>query len=130
MRSASVITAQGRTSSSTDGFFVFYKAKLIYWLGGVPPQPKVAATRPSLGRYARVVFKTRTSTLLLHPQDGCLGTRLRLLTNVYFAEYANSNAAGSRVSWAKTLSSAYGIGTILPTYSSWVDSAFLGLSAA
>jgi pectinesterase len=49
--------------------------------------------------------------------------------NIYFAEYANSNAAGTRVSWAKALSSAAVITTILPTYSSWVDSAYLGLSA-
>lgn len=49
--------------------------------------------------------------------------------NVLFAEYNNVNADGTRVSWAKKLTSAYSIGTILPTYSSWVDSSFLGVSA-
>jgi pectinesterase len=50
-------------------------------------------------------------------------------SNVLFAEYGNSNAAGTRVSFAKTLSSAVGISTILSNYASWVDSTYLGVSA-
>jgi len=50
--------------------------------------------------------------------------------NILFGEYDNTNAAGTRVSWSKQLSSAVEISMILSTYSSWVDGAYLGLSAS
>ncbi|TVY42455.1 hypothetical protein LSUB1_G001734 [Lachnellula subtilissima] len=50
-------------------------------------------------------------------------------SNILFGEFGNTNAAGTRVSWAKALTSEEGISTILPTYSSWVDSTYLGVSA-
>jgi len=50
-------------------------------------------------------------------------------SNVLFAEYANTNAAGTRVSFAKKLTSSVGISTILSDYSSWVDANFIGVSA-
>jgi len=49
--------------------------------------------------------------------------------NVLFAEYANTNAAGNRIGFAKKNTAAVGIGSILSNYASWVDSAYLGLGA-
>ncbi len=50
--------------------------------------------------------------------------------NVQFGEYNNKNWAGARVSWAKKLTSAQSISSILGvTYMNWVDNAYLGLSA-
>lgn len=55
----------------------------------------------------------------------------QVTTNVQFSEYANKNGVGARVSWAKKLTSAQSISAILGVgYASWVDSAYLGLSAA
>lgn len=49
--------------------------------------------------------------------------------NILLGEYANTNAAGTRVSWATVLTSAETIASILPAYLSWVDSSYLGVSA-
>ena len=55
----------------------------------------------------------------------------QVTTNVEVGEYANKNGGGARVSWAKKLTSAQSISSILGAgYTSWVDSAYLGLSAA
>ncbi|KAH6711689.1 carbohydrate esterase family 8 protein [Leptodontidium sp. MPI-SDFR-AT-0119] len=130
MRSASVITAQGRTSSSTDGFFVFDKAKVVVGTGGASAAKGSSYLGRPWGDYARVVFQNSNLNSVITSAGWMPWNSAQVLTNVYFAEYANTNAAGSRVSWAKMLSSAYGIGSILPSYNSWVDSVFLGLSAA
>ena len=54
-----------------------------------------------------------------------------MTTNVQFGEYANKNSAGARVSWVKKLTSAESISSVLGAgYTNWVDSAYLGLSAA
>ncbi|GKT72707.1 pectinesterase [Colletotrichum tofieldiae] len=46
--------------------------------------------------------------------------------NVYYAEYGNTGtgASGTRVSWAKKLSSAVSIDSILPGWTSWVDTTY------
>jgi hypothetical protein len=51
------------------------------------------------------------------------------LENVLFGEHANSNGGGARVQWAKVITSATDISTILPNYKDWVDSTFIGVSA-
>jgi hypothetical protein len=69
----------------------------------------------------------RKSSLCLH--DIAMSDD-QVTTNVLFAEYANKNGAGTRVSWAKKLISAESISSILgAAYTSWVDSGYLNLSA-
>jgi len=54
----------------------------------------------------------------------------QVTSNVLFEEYNNKNGAGTRVSFAKKLTSAQSISSILgASYTNWVDSAYLGLGA-
>ncbi|EKD21435.1 pectin methylesterase [Drepanopeziza brunnea f. sp. 'multigermtubi' MB_m1] len=135
MRSGSVVTAQGRDASNTDGFFVFdraewgEKSKLVVGAGGATAAKGTSYLGRPWGDYARVVFQNSNLEKIIVAAGWMPWNAAQVLTNVYFAEYANSNAAGTRVGWAKALSSAYSIGTILPTYSSWVDKVFLGVVA-
>ncbi|KAH8593616.1 pectin lyase fold/virulence factor [Bisporella sp. PMI_857] len=120
VRSASMITAQGRTSSSDTGYFVFEKASIkgTNYLG-----------RP-WGDYARVVFQNSDLGNQIVSAGWQAWNSAQDTSNVLFAEYNNANAAGTRVSFAKKLTSAVGISTILSNYASWVDSAYVGLGAA
>ncbi|KAM3068308.1 hypothetical protein ACMFMG_009448 [Clarireedia jacksonii] len=129
LRSASVITAQGRTSSSTTGYFVFDKAKVIVGSGGASAAKGSSFLGRPWGNYARVVFQNSNLGNVITAAGWQAWNSTQDTSNVYFAEYANTNAAGTRVSFAKSLSSAVGISTILSNYASWVDSAYLGLSA-
>jgi pectinesterase len=55
----------------------------------------------------------------------------QVTSNVIFGEYKNKNGESARVAWAKILTSAQSISSILgASYQDWVDSAYLGLSAA
>lgn len=129
LRSGGTITAQGRTSSSTDGFFVFDKANIVLGSGAASgTKGNVYLGRP-WSDYARVVFQNSDEENIIISAGWEAWSSSQSTTNILFAEYANTNATGMRVSWAKTLTSAYGIATILPTYSSWVDSSYLGVSA-
>ncbi|PQE15252.1 Pectinesterase protein [Rutstroemia sp. NJR-2017a WRK4] len=129
LRSWSVITAQGRTSSSTTGYFVFDKAKVIVGPGGASAAKGSSFLGRPWGDYARVVFQNSNLGNVITAAGWQAWNSAQDTSNVYFAEYANTNGAGTRVSFAKTLSSAVGISTILSNYASWVDSAYLGLSA-
>ncbi|TVY18426.1 Pectinesterase [Lachnellula arida] len=128
-RSAGTITAQGRTSSSTDGFFVFDKAKLVLGANAASgTKGSVFLGRP-WGDYARVIFQNSDLENMITSVGWEVWDSSQSTSNILFAEYDNTNADGTRVSWATTLDSAEGISTILPTYSDWVDSAYLGVSA-
>ncbi|KUJ24351.1 pectin lyase-like protein [Mollisia scopiformis] len=129
LKSGGTITAQGRTSSSTDGFFVFDKAKIVLGSGaGSGTKGNTYLGRP-WGDYARVVFQNSNEENIVISAGWEAWSSSQSTANILFAEYDNTNAAGTRVSWAKALTSAYAISTILPTYSSWVDSSYLGVSA-
>lgn len=104
--------------------------KVVVGTGGASAAKGSSYLGRPWGDYARVVFQNSNLNSVITSAGWMPWNSAQVLTNVYFAEYANTNAAGSRVSWAKMLSSAYGIGSILPSYNSWVDSVFLGLSAA
>lgn len=54
-------------------------------------------------------------------------TSTQSTTNILFGEYDDTDNSGTRVSWAKKLTSPVAITTILSSYASWVDSAYLGL---
>ncbi|TVY78360.1 Pectinesterase [Lachnellula suecica] len=129
VRSAATITAQGRTSASTDGFYVFDKAKLVLGANAGSGTKGTAYLGRPWGDYARVVFQNSNLENMVTSVGWEAWTSSQSTSNILFAEYANSNAAGTRVSWAKTLSTAESISSILPTYSSWVDSTYLGVSA-
>ncbi|KAN0093941.1 carbohydrate esterase family 8 protein [Hyaloscypha variabilis] len=122
------ITAQGRTSSDSQGFFVFDKAKITIGTGAA------SATTAYLGRswgdYARVILQNSDLGNVITAAGWDTMSDDQVTTNVLFAEYANKNGAGTRVSWAKKLISAESISSILgAAYTSWVDSGYLNLSA-
>lgn len=51
-------------------------------------------------------------------------------SNVMFGEYKNKNGVGRRVPWAKTLTGAESIATILgANYQEWTDAKYMDLSA-
>jgi len=129
LKAAGTITAQGRTSSSTDGYYVFDKAKVFLGNGAASGTKGTVYLGRPWGDYARVVFQNSNLENIITGAGWEVWTSSQSTTNIYFAEYANTNASGTRVSWAKILTSAAVITDILPTYSSWVDSAYLGLSA-
>jgi len=129
MRSEGTITAQGRTSSSTTGYYVFDKAKIIIPAGGASAAKGTTYLGRPWGDYARVVFQNSNLENIIIPVGWEAWSSTQVTTNILFAEYDNTNAAGTRVSFAKTLSSAVGISTILSDYASWVDSTYLGVSA-
>ncbi|KAJ5040531.1 uncharacterized protein L3040_006185 [Drepanopeziza brunnea f. sp. 'multigermtubi'] len=106
MRSGSVVTAQGRDASNTDGFFVFDRAKLVVGAGGATAAKGTSYLGRPWGDYARVVFQNSNLEKIIVAAGWMPWNAAQVLTNVYFAEYANSNAAGTRVGWAKALSSA------------------------
>lgn len=81
------------------------------------------------GDYAQTVFQNSNLENFITAAGWELFSSGQDVSEVFYAEYGNSNAAGTRVSWASTISAAIGITTILPTYASWVDSSFLGVTA-
>ena len=85
----------------------------------------------SWGDYAQVVFQNSDYNSIITPEGWSVGDAMQSVSNVFFAEYKNTNAdgKGKRVGWAKLLDTAYNIGKVLPTYSYWVDKAYLGIAA-
>lgn len=79
--------------------------------------------------YARVVFQNTAMSSVVKTDGWTVWDSTTITSDVYYAEYNNSGdgAEGPRVSWAKTLSSAVSISTVLgSTYASqaWYDSSF------
>ncbi|PQE06125.1 carbohydrate esterase family 8 protein [Rutstroemia sp. NJR-2017a BBW] len=105
------------------------RSKVIVGPGGASAAKGSSFLGRPWGDYARVVFQNSNLGNVITAAGWQPWNSAQDTSNVYFAEYANTNGAGTRVSFAKALSSAVGISTILSNYASWVDSAYLGLSA-
>ncbi|TVY49821.1 Pectinesterase [Lachnellula occidentalis] len=130
VRSAGTITAQGRKSASDNGFFVFDNAKLVLGANAESgTEGSVFLGRP-WGDYARTIFQNSDLANMITSAGWEAWNDSQDTSNVLYGEYANSNAAGSRVSWAKALTSGEYISQILPTYQEWVDATYLGAGAA
>jgi pectinesterase len=114
------ITASGRDSADAY-WYVINKSKVI-----TKPGVSLASGSTYLGRpwreYARTVFQNSELGSVVN-SAGWSAWGTNPTGNVYYAEYANtgSGASGTRVSWAKKLSSAITIDSFLPGYTSWVD---------
>lgn len=126
--STGTITAQGRPSSSSSGYFVINGGTVK-----AAPGHTVAAGSYALGRpwteYARVVFqKTNLSAAIKSAGWDVWSSSSPNTADVLFGEYSNtgSGASGTRASFAKKLSSAVSISSILGSgYTSWVDTSYL-----
>ncbi|KAG9228929.1 pectin lyase fold/virulence factor [Amylocarpus encephaloides] len=122
------LSAQGRQKGGT-GYFVFDKAKVVVGKGAdAYTKGSVFLGRP-WGDYARTVFQYSDLGDVVAGAGWRLYTSSQATKNILFGEYANSNDDGARVSWAKSLSSATSISSILPDYKNWVDSSFIGASS-
>jgi len=130
MRAAGMVTAQGRTASGDTGEFVFDRAKIVLGTGAASSIAGTVFLGRPWGDYARVVFQNSDLGNIITSVGWQAWTTSQPTANILFAEYNNVNAAGTRVSWAKKLSSSVAISSILSNYTSWVDSAFLGLGPA
>lgn len=114
------ITASGRDTADAY-WYVINKSKVI-----TKPGVSLASGSTYLGRpwreYARTVFQNSDLGSVVN-SAGWSAWGTNPTGNVYYAEYANtgSGASGTRVSWAKKLSSPITIDSFLPGYTSWVD---------
>ncbi|KAJ5901616.1 Pectinesterase [Penicillium taxi] len=122
------ITAQGRPSSSSDGYYVLNECTVEAASG-----QDVGSGDYYLGRpwteYARVVFqKTKLSKVINSKGWVEWDTDEPNTEHVTFGEYDNSGtgASGTRASFAEELSSAVKITTVLgSTYTDWVDTTYI-----
>ncbi|KAL5396271.1 hypothetical protein PMIN06_006171 [Paraphaeosphaeria minitans] len=122
------ITANGRDSSSNPSYYVINKSTVAAASG-----QSVAAGSYYLGRpwrnYARVVFQnTNLSNVINAAGWHIWGTDSPNTDHVEYGEYGNTGAgaSGTRASFAKKLSSAVSISTVLgSSYASWVDTSYL-----
>jgi len=129
VRAAGTITAQGRTSTAETGYFVLDRAKFVLGANAASGTKGTVFLGRPWGNYARVVFQNTNEENMIAAAGWEAWNSTQPTANILFAEYDNSNNAGTRVSWATSLSSALEIGDILSTYEGWVDSAYLGLTA-
>ncbi|KAJ5469481.1 Pectinesterase [Penicillium diatomitis] len=126
--SSGTITAQGRPSSSSSGYFVINGGSVKAASGQT-----VAAASYALGRpwteYARVVFqKTNLSSVIKAAGWDTWSSSSPNTAGVLFGEYENTGAgaSGTRASFAEKLSAAVSISSILGSgYTSWVDTSYL-----
>lgn len=121
-------TANGRDSSSNPSYYLFNNCNIAAASG-----ESVASRTYYLGRpwrtYARVVFQNTAMSAVVRTEGWTVWDSSTDTSTVYYAEYNNSGdgATGPRVSWAKTLSSAVSISTVLgSSYASqgWYDSTY------
>ncbi|KAF4627438.1 hypothetical protein G7Y89_g10719 [Cudoniella acicularis] len=129
MRPQGSITSQGRTDPADDGYLVFDKAKIVVGKNAVRGTKGTVFLGRSWGDYARVVFQNSDLGNVITTAGWQVYTAAQVTKNILFGEYGNINSGGVRVSWAKTLTSATDISSILPGYRDWVDSSFTGTSA-
>ena len=122
------ITANGRDSSSNPSYYVINKSKISAASGNT-----VKAGAYYLGRpwrnYARVVFQSTSMTNVINAAGWHIwNTGDERTDNVEFDEYGNSGdgSAGTRAKFAKKLSAAVSISTVLGSdYKDWVDTSYL-----
>ncbi|KAK6354544.1 hypothetical protein TWF696_003687 [Orbilia brochopaga] len=112
------ITANGRDTSSNPSYYVINAST-------VQAKSGVSGVLTYLGRpwrpYARTVFQNTYMTSVVRPA-GWSAWGSDPTDNVYYAEYGNTGdgAQGTRVSWAKKLSSALTLSGIVGS-TSWID---------
>ncbi|KAH8687766.1 carbohydrate esterase family 8 protein [Tricladium varicosporioides] len=123
------ITANGRASSSDVSYYVINKSTVAGTSGTAAGTGKVYLGRP-WSQYARVCFQnTALSAIVNSAGWEQWSTTTANTENVSFQEYGNTGtgASGTRASFSSKLSSAITISTILgSTYTSWVDTTYLG----
>lgn len=117
---AGYITASGRDSADSY-WYVINKATIAAKSGAGVSKESTVLGRP-WREYARVVVQNSQLSDVVKPV-GWSAWGTNPTANVYYAEYGNTGtgASGTRVSWAKKLSSAVTIDSVLPGYISWVD---------
>lgn len=79
--------------------------------------------------YSRVVFQNTAMSSVIRTEGWSTWNGDTNTGNIYYGEYANSGdgASGTRVSWAKKLSSAVSKSTVLGssyTSAAWYDSSY------
>ena len=122
------ITANGRASSDDVSYYVINKSTVK------GTSSSVTAGSVYLGRpwreYARVNFQNTNLGSIINSAGWAVWSTTEARTsNVLFEEYNNSGtgAAGTRASFSTKRSSAVSIATLLgSSYTSWVDTAYLG----
>ncbi|KAI1869171.1 uncharacterized protein JN550_005801 [Neoarthrinium moseri] len=122
------ITANGRDSDSNKSYYLFNNCYIAAASG-----ESVGSRTYYLGRpwrtYARVVFQNTAMSSVVRTEGWTVWDSSTDTSKVYYGEYANSGdgAAGTRVSWAKKLSSAVSMATVLgSSYASqgWYDGSY------
>ncbi|GJC99390.1 Pectinesterase [Colletotrichum higginsianum IMI 349063] len=120
---AGYITASGRDTADAY-WYVINKSKIAAKSGAGVAKESTVLGRP-WREYARTVVQNTDLSNVVKPV-GWSAWGTNPTGNVYYAEYGNTGtgASGTRVSWAKKLSSAVSIDSILPGWTSWVDTAY------
>ncbi|KAK6534106.1 hypothetical protein TWF281_005444 [Arthrobotrys megalospora] len=115
---AGYITANGRDSDSNPSYYVINSSS-VSLKSGVSSSVKTYLGRPWRA-YARTVFQNTALSSVVRPEGW--STWSVALDNVFYAEYGNTGdgAQGSRVTWAKKLSSALTLSGIIGS-TSWID---------
>lgn len=126
--SSGFITANGRDSSSNPSYYVINKSKIAAASGNTVSSGAYFLGRP-WRNYARVVFQSTSMTNVINAAGWHIwNTGDERTDNVVFGEYGNSGdgSKGTRASFAKKLSAAVSISTVLGSdYTSWVDTTYL-----
>ncbi|KAJ5669352.1 hypothetical protein N7462_010422 [Penicillium macrosclerotiorum] len=126
--SEGTITAQGRPSSSDDGYYVLNECTVEAASGEDVTEGTYYLGRPWT-EYARVVFQNTYLSDVINSAGWIEWSSSEPNTeDVLFGEYDNSGdgAEGSRASFASTLSAAITITDILGSdYEDWVDTNYL-----
>lgn len=128
------ITASGRTSSSSDSYYVINKSFVVAATESTassftaPTEGSVYLGRP-WSEYARVVFQyTALSNIINSAGWEVWSTSEANTEAVTFGEYENTGdgAVGTRASFATKLSAAISIETVLGSdYADWVETSYL-----
>jgi len=128
------ITASGRTSSSSDSYYVINKSDVAAATESTassfeaPGEGTVYLGRPWT-EYARVIFQNTVLSDIINSAGWEVWSTSEANTeDVTFAEYGNTGAgaSGTRASFASKLSSAIAITTVLGSdYADWVDTTYL-----
>lgn len=126
--SEGTITAQGRPSSSDEGYYVINESTVDAASGEDVAEGSYYLGRPWT-EYARVVFQKTTLGDAINSAGWIEWSTSEPNTeDVLFGEYDNSGdgSEGTRASFAEKLSSAIKITTILGSdYKDWVDTSYL-----
>ncbi|KAI9834798.1 MAG: hypothetical protein M1819_002884 [Sarea resinae] len=121
------VTASGRDSSSSSSWYVINNSTIAAKSGETVTDGAYYLGRP-WEPYARVVVQDTDMTDVINSAGWTEWSSSVSTANVIFEEYGNSGsgASGTRVSFAKKISSAVSIETVLgSSYSSWVDESYI-----